>query len=80
MYFKCCPRPSFKVAICDQFSFILMFYIIRHISIFIFEITNCDLKRVVTYYCIQKTYILYGLRTSCMRGKRYLPIIPFIFT
>ena len=24
-----------------------MFYIIRHISIFIFEITNCDLKRIV---------------------------------
>ena len=34
----------FKVAICDQFSFILMFYIIRHISIFIFEITNCDFE------------------------------------
>ena len=47
MYFKCCPRPSFKVAICDQFSFILMFYIICHISIFIFKVTNCDLKRIV---------------------------------
>ena len=64
------------VANCDWFFFI---YVICHISIFIFEITNCDFKRVVTYYCIQKTYILYGLRTSCMRGKRYLPIIPFIF-
>ena len=42
------------VAICDQFSFILMFYIICHISIFIFKVTNCDLKRVVTYYCIQR--------------------------
>ena len=42
------------VAICDQFSFILMFYIICHIAIFIFEITNCDLKRVVTYYCMQR--------------------------
>ena len=35
------------VTICDQFFFILMFYIICHISIFIFEITNCDLKRIV---------------------------------
>ena len=42
------------VVICDRFSFILMFYIICHIAIFIFEITNCDLKRVVTYYCIQR--------------------------
>ena len=42
------------VAICDQFSFILMFYIICHISIFIFKVTNCDLKRVVTYYCMQR--------------------------
>lgn len=25
----------------------------RHISIF-FEITICDLKRVVTYYCMQR--------------------------
>ena len=31
-----------------------MFYIICHISIIIFEITNCDLKRVVIYYCIQR--------------------------
>ena len=29
-------------------------YIIRHISIFIFEITNCDLKRVVTYDYMQR--------------------------
>ena len=42
------------VANCDRFSFLLMFYIICHISIFIFEITNCDLKRVITYYCMQR--------------------------
>ena len=42
------------VTICDQFSFILMFYIIRHISIFIFEVPSCDLKRIVTYYCMQR--------------------------
>ena len=41
------------VANCDKFSFILMFYIICHISIFIFEITICDLKRIVTYCCMQ---------------------------
>ena len=35
------------VAICDQFSFILIIYIIRHISILIFKVTNCDLKRIV---------------------------------
>ena len=39
------------VANCDWFFFI---YIICHISIFIFEITICDLKRVVTYYCMQR--------------------------
>ena len=39
------------VANCDWFFFI---YVVCHISIFIFEITNCDLKRVVTYYCIQR--------------------------
>ena len=38
------------VANCDWFFFI---YFVCHISI-IFEITNCDLKRVVTYYCIQR--------------------------
>ena len=32
------------VAICDQFSFILMFYIICHISIFIFKVAICDLN------------------------------------
>ena len=35
-----------------------MFYIICHISIFIFEITNCDLKRIVTYYCNAKVVLL----------------------
>ena len=39
------------VANCDWFIFI---YVVCHISIFIFEITNCDLKRIVTYYCIQR--------------------------
>ena len=39
------------VANCDWFFFI---YVVCHISIFIFEVTNCDLKRVVTYYCIQR--------------------------
>ena len=34
------------VANCDWFFFV---YFVCHISI-IFEITNCDLKRVVTYY------------------------------
>ena len=38
------------VANCDCFFFI---YFVCHISI-IFEITNCDLKRVVTYYCMQR--------------------------
>ena len=32
------------VANCDWFFFI---YVVCHISIFIFEITNCDLKRIV---------------------------------
>ena len=35
-----------------------MFYIICHIAIFIFEITNCDLKRIVTYYCNAKVVLL----------------------
>ena len=39
---------------CLLLSFILMLYIIHHISIFIFKVTICDLKRVVTYYCIQR--------------------------
>ena len=39
------------VANCDWSFFI---YVVCHISIFIFEVTNCDLKRVVTYYCIQR--------------------------
>ena len=32
------------VANCDWFFFI---YVICHISIFIFKVTNCDLKRIV---------------------------------
>ena len=39
------------VANCDGFFFI---YVVCHISIFIFEITICDLRRVVTYYCMQR--------------------------
>ncbi len=39
------------LTICNWFFFI---YVVCHISIFIFEITNCDLKRVVTYYCMQR--------------------------
>ena len=29
-------------------------YVVCHISIFIFKVANCDLKRVVTYYCMQR--------------------------
>ena len=36
------------VANCDWFFFI---YIVCHISIFIFEITNCDLKHIVVIMC-----------------------------
>ena len=32
------------LTICNWFFFI---YVVCHISIFIFEITNCDLKRIV---------------------------------
>ena len=32
------------VANCDWFFFI---YVVCHISIFIFKVTNCDLKRIV---------------------------------
>ena len=32
------------LTICNRFFFI---YVVCHISIFIFEITNCDLKRIV---------------------------------
>ena len=39
------------VANCDWFFFI---YVVCHISIIIFKVANCDLKRVVTYYCIQR--------------------------
>ena len=42
------------VTICDQFAVFCLFRYVRHISIFIFKVTNCDLKRVVTYYCMQR--------------------------
>ena len=32
----------------------LLFSILSVIFIFIFKITNCDLKRIVTYYCMQR--------------------------
>ena len=38
------------LTICDWFFFI---YVVCHISIF-FKVTICDLKRVVTCYCIQR--------------------------
>ena len=38
------------VAIYDFFFFI---YAVCHISIY-FEVTNCDLKRIVTYCCMQR--------------------------
>ena len=48
------------VANCDGFFFI---YVVCHISIF-FKITNCDLKRIVTYYCIQRQ-CFYTLSHNC---------------
>ena len=41
------------VAICDQFSFILIIYIIRHISILIFKVTIVTLN-VLLLYCVQR--------------------------
>ena len=42
------------ITICDQFAVSCLFRYVCHISIFIFKVTICDLKRVVTYYCMQK--------------------------
>ena len=35
------------VTICDQFAVFCLFRYVCHIAIFIFDITNCDLKRIV---------------------------------
>ena len=75
------------VAICDQFSFILMFYINCHISIFIFKVTICNLKRVVTgmnckprlfniSICSSKVLIIlvYGIRVMDVYKQKQLTL------